>query len=448
MTTDGQDRRDKQKKAVPTSRLSRFGKVARFAGGVAGSVLSEGARQLADGKAPKARDLLLTPANARRLANQLADMRGAAMKMGQLLSMDSGDFLPKELTDILAKLRDDGHSMPDEQLEQQLVAAYGEDWQTELYGFDFDPVATASIGQVHTAMAPDGKKIALKIQYPGIANSIDSDVDNMATILKVSGLLPKNVDIKPFLEEAKAQLHDEADYLKEAEYLQAFREALADDPHFVVPKPYPELSCSHILAMEYVPSTPIEDMLDANQAQRDAIAHELIELVFRELFELRLVQTDPNFANYRYQADSQRIVLLDFGACRRYPESFSQTYMQLAKSLLEGDDAATFAAAEQMGYVVGDAGEDYLALVKQIFDLIAEPLRFEGEYDFAASNLNTRLNELGMEMQNFRHAWRAPPADAVFFHRKLGGLFLLATRLRAKVNVNALLRTQLAARQI
>ncbi|MCB1732414.1 MAG: AarF/ABC1/UbiB kinase family protein, partial [Halieaceae bacterium] len=200
---------DDNHRSIPTSRVGRLARVARMAGGVAGGMLAEGTRQLRAGKRPRARDMLLTPANARRVADQLATMRGAAMKVGQILSMDTGDFLPRELADILARLRSDARYMPVAQLRKVMDEAYGEDWEELFYGFEMKPLAAASIGQVHKTVAPDGREIVLKVQYPGVAASIDSDVDNIAALLRMSGLLPAELDIQPLLEDAKRQLKDE-----------------------------------------------------------------------------------------------------------------------------------------------------------------------------------------------------------------------------------------------
>jgi len=180
----------RKEKAVPKSRLSRFGRVARMAAGVASGVVGEGVKQLSQGNRPKVKDLLLTPANARRVAKQLSTMRGAAMKLGQLLSMEASDLLPTELADILAQLRNQAFSMPRAQLQSSLIEAYGDDYLAQFSNFDYNPLAAASIGQVHRATTLDGDEIVLKIQYPGVAQSIDSDVDNIASLLKLSNLLP------------------------------------------------------------------------------------------------------------------------------------------------------------------------------------------------------------------------------------------------------------------
>ncbi|KZX54953.1 ubiquinol-cytochrome C reductase [Halioglobus sp. HI00S01] len=431
---------DDDQKAIPTSRVGRFARVAKMAGGVAGGMIAEGTRQLKAGKRPRARDMLLTPGNARRVADQLATMRGAAMKVGQILSMDTGDFLPRELADILARLRSDARYMPPNQLNAVMTEAYGEEWEAMFYGFEHKPLAAASIGQVHRTVSPDGREIVLKVQYPGIANSIDADVDNIASLLNISGLLPAELEIQPLLEDAKAQLHDEADYHKEAEFLAAFGELLADDERFVVPEVIPDITRKTVLAMTYVEGEPIETIATLPQADRDAVMAALVELMFRELFELRMVQTDPNFANYQYNRRSGKIVLLDFGATRRFKAGFVNNYRSLAKAAIAGNEKRLLAAAEKVGYAVGDEDSEYREMILALFLVALEPLQHEGPYDFAASDMAARMSQLGEDVTRFKDFWKAPPTDAVYFHRKLGGMFMLASRLKARVDVQQLLR--------
>ncbi len=427
-------------KAVPTGRVSRFAKVAKLASGVAGGMLAEGTRQLRAGKRPRARDMLLTPGNAKRVADQLAEMRGAAMKMGQILSMDTGDLLPKELADILARLRSDAKAMPIAQLEAAMTQAYGSDWEELFYNFEYAPLAAASIGQVHRTISPDGRKIVLKIQYPGVAQSIDSDVDNISTVLRMSGLLPDGLDIQPLLDDAKVQLADEADYLKEAEFFQAFGEVLAGDDRFVLPEVLPELTHSNVLAMTYVSGSPIETLIDQPQEERDRVMAALLELMLTELFELNMVQTDPNFANYQYRATTGEIVLLDFGATRRFKKSFVSNYKKLAAAAAAGDRDRFVKAAEKVGYAMGDANTEYRELVLDLFLFALEPLSTDVVYDFAASDIPGKMAQMTESVSNYRDFWQAPPTDAVYFHRKVGGMFMLASRLKARVNVYELLQ--------
>ena len=432
--------KDEGEKSIPTSRAGRFARMARMASGVAGGMVAEGTRQLRAGKRPTARDMLLTPANARRVAEQLATMRGAAMKVGQILSMDTGEFLPRELADILGRLRDDARYMPAQQLQRAMNDAYGADWESLFYGFDSKPLAAASIGQVHKTLSPDGREIVLKVQYPGVAESIDSDVDNIASLLRLSGLLPEGLDIQPLLEDAKEQLRDEADYHKEAKFLEAFGDLLREDERFVVPEVLPELTHRNVLAMTYVSGSPIDSVIDQPQEERDRVMSTLIELMLMELFELRMVQTDPNFANYQYRASSGEIILLDFGATRRFKAAFANNYRKMAAAAIAGDAQKMAAAAQRLGYVMGDANTEYRELVLELLMLAMEPLCQDVAYDFAGSDMARNMSALAEEVSNFRDFWQAPPSDAVFFHRKVGGMFMLASRLKARVNVHQLIQ--------
>ena len=269
---------------VPDGRLSRLARLGSLATGVAGGMLAEGARQLAAGKRPKVSELVLTPANARRVADQLAQLRGAAMKVGQLMSMDAGNLLPPELAEILARLREDARTLPMSQVVQVLETHGGKGWEQGFERFSFTPCAAASIGQVHRARTRDGQELAIKLQYPGVRRSIDSDVDNVATLLRVSGLLPKSLDVAPLLEEAKRQLHEEADYRREADNLRRFGSLLADANDFILPQAVDALTRSDILAMSWVEGVAVESLADAPQALRDRIASLLIGLLFSELF--------------------------------------------------------------------------------------------------------------------------------------------------------------------
>jgi predicted unusual protein kinase regulating ubiquinone biosynthesis (AarF/ABC1/UbiB family) len=406
---------DDNSRAIPTSRVSRFGRMARMVGGVAGGMLAEGGRQLSAGKRPKAKDMLLTPANARRVADQLSTMRGAAMKVGQILSMDTGEFLPRELADILARLRDNARHMPPQQLQRAMCDAYGPDWESLFYDFDMKPLAAASIGQVHRTLSPDGRDIVLKVQYPGVADSIDSDVDNIASLLKLSGLLPADIDIRPLLDDAKVQLKDETDYLKEAQFLESFGQLLHADERFVVPEVLPELTHRNVLAMTYVSGSPIESVIDLPQAERDRVMTALIQLMLLEFFELRMVQTDPNFSNYQYKHDTGEIVLLDFGATRRFKASFVKDYKRLARAAIAGDKAKLVVASERLGYSMGEDGGDYQDMVLQFLTLALEPLRLDIDYDFAHSDMAQNISKLGGRSPALEiHGRCHPPLRCIF----------------------------------
>lgn len=429
---------ERSPRAVPSGRLSRLARLGRLASGVAGGMLAEGARQLAQGRRPQLNQLLLTPANARRVADQLAQLRGAAMKVGQLLSMDAGELLPPELSEILARLRADAQPMPMSQLVQVLEGHWGVGWETHFERFSFTPMAAASIGQVHAAQTRDGRRLAIKVQYPGVRTSIASDVDNVATLLRISGLLPATLDLAPLLDEAKRQLHDEADYRKEGEHLQAYRALLAGHEAFRVPKVHRTLSGEAVLAMSHLEGRPVERCTDLPQAERDRIATLLFSLLFREIFEFGRVQTDPNFANYLYDPASGTLGLLDFGATRAYPAERAAAYRQLLIAGRRGDRSALAEAAVEVGYFQQQIRDDHREQVLDIFMTATEPLRHVGPYDFGRSTLAQRMRDKGLALGRDREFWHTPPVDALFLHRKIGGLYLLAARLGARADIGEL----------
>ncbi|MEM8770660.1 MAG: AarF/ABC1/UbiB kinase family protein [Pseudomonadota bacterium] len=431
-------------RAVPSRRISRLARFGGLGASVAGNMLADGAARLAKGERPKLNELLLTPKNASKVADQLSQLRGAAMKVGQLISMDGGDFVPPELAEILSKLRDAAHAMPPAQLKRVLNENWGRDWLTRFENFDVKPIAAASIGQVHRARTADGRDLAIKIQYPGVRQSIDSDVDNAASLLRLSGLTPEGVDISLLLEEAKTQLHQEADYIREAERLNQFRTFLADDAAFAIPEVHDDLTTRDILAMSYAPGKAIESAADAPQERRNDIIEKLMGLLLRELFEFKMVQTDPNFANYRIDKKTGKIVLLDFGATRDLPESLSSGYRKLIDAGIREDWSAIKEAVVSMGLAPRDMSAEHEQMMRDVFITAMEPMREDRPFDFADSDVSARLRDEGVKLRTsgFHHL---PPAAAMFIHRKIGGIYLMAAKLKAKVNVHALTTARLSA---
>jgi predicted unusual protein kinase regulating ubiquinone biosynthesis (AarF/ABC1/UbiB family) len=424
--------------SIPKGRLSRFGKLSSLAGRVAGNVLAQGVGELAKGNRPKIKDLLLTPGNAIRVAEQLAKMRGAAMKVGQMISMDAGDLLPAELTDLLARLRSDAKSMPENELLALLESHWGQDWKIKFIQFPLQPIAAASIGQVHKVITKDLKRLAIKIQYPGIKQSINSDVDNVATLIKMTGLLPKSLDIKPLLTEAKKQLHDEADYILEGQFLHQYAAVIENDDVFVMPILDKEFSSDTILAMSFVDGLPIEQLVNESQQTRNWIMTQLMRLFFKELFDFQLVQTDPNFANYQYDQDTQKIVLLDFGATRTYTLQMAKGYCQLMQGAIQHDKIKIRQAILEIGLIRQELPERVQESITDLTYMACEPLYGESPYDFAESDLSSRLQHQGMQLGLEKEYAHTPSANAIFLHRKLGGLFLLAIKLKAKVDMQSL----------
>lgn len=425
-------------RSVPSGRLQRLGQFGRLAGGLAGGIIGEGARRLADGERPRLRDMLLTPANVGKVADRLAHLRGAAMKLGQMISMDAGDFLPPELADIMARLRDNAQHMPPPQLQRVLAREWGAVWRTRFRQFEPRPIAAASIGQVHRAVTQDGRELAIKVQYPGVRESIDADVDNVATLLRLSGLLPRELDITPLLAEAKRQLAEEADYEREARQMTRFGELLADVDDVVVPHVDPEFSTNRVLAMTFLAGKPIETLQSASQVTRDRVMTILITLVLRELFEFGVMQTDPNFANYRYQPESERLILLDFGAARPVAPETKAAYRTLLKAGLAGDRAAVRDALVHAGFIGAGVVTRHRARLDAMIDVIIGEMGKAGPFDFGDRAFVSLLREQGVEIAADRSTWHVPPADTLFVQRKISGTALLAARLKARVDVRAM----------
>lgn len=434
---------DSLARAIPSGRISRFSQFGRLAGGVAAGMLAEGARRLADGERPRIRDMLLTPGNVTRITERLSHLRGAAMKLGQMISMDAGDMLPPELAEIMARLRQNAHRMPPQQLQQVLAKQWGKDWRTRFARFDARPIAAASIGQVHRAQTRDGRDLAIKVQYPGVRQSIDADVDNVATLLGVSGLLPRELDIAPLLAAAKQQLAEEADYLREGEQMELFSALLADAPQYVVPALDREFTTSEVLAMSFVEGRPIESLVEAPQETRDGVIESLIALVLRELFVFGAMQTDPNFANYRYQPDTGKLVLLDFGAARPIAPSISSGYLDLLREVAAADPDGVLRAALAAGFVGSGAVAHHRTRIDDMIEVVIGKFNQPGLFDFGDRSFVGALREPGMDIAADQAAWHIPPVEMLFAQRKISGTALLAARLRARIDVRAMVEPYL-----
>ncbi len=423
---------------LPTHRASRLLKLGLLLGRVAGETLSEGATKLVTGKPLRATDLLLTPANARHLANRLSEMRGAVMKVGQLLSMEAGDYLPPELTSILDALFENAHPIPQGQVVQVLRNAWGTGWEADFERFSFTPLAAASIGQVHEAITKSDRHLAVKIQYPGVRNSIDSDIDNVSTLFNLLRLVPRDYDISPMLQEAKRQLHLEADYCAEAASIAEYNRCIGDDAGFELPMVDSSRTTPEVLTMSFVPGVPIETLADAPRRTRNQVATRLLTLALKEVFEWGLVQTDANFGNYRYQSEQDRIGLLDFGATRRYTGDFTTSFRRMLGAARAGNVSAIEAHAVELGYLRADEAAPYRQGLCEMISAVAEPMRHQGPFDFGSSDLSRRIAELAIALRLHQQYMHLPPTDVLFLHRKFAGTYLLCARLRAQVDVGSL----------
>jgi aarF domain-containing kinase len=435
---------------VPQTRLGRLASVALAAGELALGGAAEGVRRLIGGKTAAgdvSSSAFLSADNARRLAARLARLRGGAMKLGQMMSLQGADLLPPEFAQALALLRSQAAPMPLAQLRRVLGREYGKGWERRFAHFDVEPIAAASIGQVHRARTADGRELALKVQYPGVARSIKSDVGNLATALQLLKLLPHEVDVSAIAAEAARQLGQEADYLAEAAFLERFARLVADEPLLLVPRAHRDLTTARILAMDYMEGEPLDSLAQDGVAQptRDAIGTLLERLMFRELFEFGVMQTDPNFANYLWQPTTGKVVLLDFGSSVHFEPTFVANYARITRAVIDGDRAAVARLAIAIGYAAEGDSAALLDATTDVIMLVCEPLRHVGRYDFAASDLPSRARSLGIDLGIRQGLLRTPPPQTLFLHRKLVGSFLTLAHIKACVDARALVLPLLEA---
>ena len=219
---------------------------------------------------------------------------------------------------------------------------------------------------------------------------------------------------------------------------------LADHPAFVLPAPVDDLSGERVLAMDFLPGQPIETLLQASQEVRDQAMAALLELVLRELFEFGHMQTDPNFANFRWQADTGRIVLLDFGAARAVPDATVAAYRRLMHAGLAEDRAALRDALLAIGFVSPVTLERHSGSLDAMIDVLIGHLGRPGLFDFADRSFVAEVRRHAETIAADRAAWHIPPADTLFVQRKVSGTALLAVRMEARLPLRDMVAAKLA----
>lgn len=424
---------------VPSGRIARFAKLGGLASAVAGNIVKGATKQILSGQRPSLTQSLMNVDNAISITKRLAHMRGAAMKLGQLLSMDAGELLPVEWEPILSRLRQEADPMPKAQLLKTLEASWSKDWHQQFSYFSYAPIASASIGQVHRATLKDGRQLAIKVQYPGVRESIDSDIDNVMSLLKLSGVLPKHIDLTSLLAEAKVQLKNEANYLQEAEFLNTYRANLHNDPRFIVPFVVDELTDKNVLTMEYIEGSPITDISAMGTGVVDLVCTQLLHLTYQELFTHKLMQSDPNFANFLYQSDTQKIVLLDFGACRQISQHTSMHYLAMADAMQRQDTNDMRSALYSLGLVDNNMSAAAIETVLMACFEASDCLQSDAGYNLKKQQLIKRIQEISMPLVTDKTAAASPIFEVALVNRKITGIILLANKLGATLDFKSVL---------
>ncbi|KAK5993210.1 Protein ABC1-like protein [Cladobotryum mycophilum] len=418
---------------VPATRFSRLMNYGGLAAGMLGGAVTESVSRAFGGGGEGS--VLLSGKNMERLVAKLSQMRGAALKLGQMMSFQDSKMLPGPIQEVLQRVQDRADYMPAWQRDRVLTSNLGADWRDLFSEFEEKPIAAASIGQVHKAvLKSNGKRVAVKIQFPGVADSINSDLDNLGVLLTATKLLPKGLYLNKTIDNARLELGWECDYARELECAKRYKELLqGEEDIFVAPDVYPEASGKQVLTMDFLDGIGVTRVTSFSQEQRDWIGTNLLRLCLREITEFKFMQTDPNWTNFLYNAENNKLELLDFGASREYPEEFVSQYIKLLDAASRADKAGVKKFSEDLGYLTGHESKIMLdAHLKSILTLAEPFLESAPEvYDFKDQTITERVKVLIPVMLHERLT--PPPEETYSLHRKLSGAFLLCARLESKV---------------
>lgn len=356
-----------------------------------------------------------------QIANTLGEMKGAVMKVGQIASQFK-DVFPKEIADALAKLQQESPPMPFGVIEQQIIRELGKTPAELFADIDSKPFAAASIGQVHRARTHAGEDVVVKVQYPGVDQCVESDLKHLRLALKLAGVL--RVD-KEMLDEVFAEirrsLHDELDYVQEAENVRVFAAFHADDPKIIVPRVFEEYTSHRVLTMAYEPGDHISRVQAPHYTQDtiNELGHRLFGAIGAQIYGLNAVHCDPHPGNFAFRPDGS-IVIYDYGCIKKIKPEIAEAFRKTTRAALADDFHALEMALVEMGvrntenapYIDSEFYAPWTAIALQAFS--------EQPFDFGRSKLHEEVVARARKSLKYWDAFQ-PSADTMLVNRAIGG---------------------------
>ncbi len=424
-----------------TSRTGRFMKLAGMTASVATRYATGKVRDAFTSEASAAeRQSKDYEKMADNIAKTLGELKGAVMKVGQIASQTQ-DFLPKEFSQALQKLQKEAPPMPYEVIAAQIESELGQRPEKLFKRFSRNPYAAASIGQVHDAVTHEGMRVIVKVQYPGVDLSVDSDLRQLRTTLKLGGLLkiPKE-SVDQLFEEIRVRLHEELDYENEARNIDAFRAFHAGDDKVLIPQVVAALSSRRVLTLERIDGDHISEVETSTYPQdvRNDIGHRIFTTMADQLFRFQCIHGDPHAGNFAFRPDGT-LIMYDFGCVKHLKPEIVAAYRSALIAALQEDYSALDRYLIDLGVRVESKpalDEDYYAAWRDIFIVPFEST--EERFNFAESDLHVRVarnaHSVFKHMDSFK-----PPVDTIFIDRLIAGHYWMMKRL----GVQAAFRTEL-----
>ncbi len=388
---------------------------------------------------------------AHYLADELGKLKGSVVKIGQMMAIYGEHFLSPEVTAALHTLEDRTTALAWPVIEHVLLEELGAERLQELV-IEETPIACASLAQVHRARhREDDLEICLKVQYPGVAAAIDSDLAAVAQLLRMAKVVTAGRDFDGWLEEVRHMMHREVDYQMEAATTEHFRSLLAGDDRFIVPRVLSRFSTPRILATTFEPgyglsADPVQQL---PLERRNRLGMAGLELFLLELFRWGEMQTDPNFGNYRIrlaenEQEQDRIVLLDFGAVQEFPDAFLTPLRQMVRATYEQDLDGVLQGGFDLRFMrphwPREVSEEFARTCMQCLEPLAREsnppahaLNAAGAYRWRQSDLPTRVARQAAHSALNRH-FQVPPREFVFLNRKLIGVYTFIAVLGTEYN--------------